>query len=84
MLMYHVTFGQKVPKLNSRQVYCSRLYGIWKKEYRKVASSRPVYYLILELFGQRSQYKSIQFPLLKPSENVLLTETSYCSQHYFT
>ena len=23
-----VTFGQKVPKLNSRQVYCSRLYGI--------------------------------------------------------
>ena len=23
-----LTFGQKVPKLNSRPVYCSRLYGI--------------------------------------------------------
>ena len=37
--------------------------------YRKVASSRPVYYSILELFGQMSQYKSIKFPLHKPSEN---------------
>ena len=27
-------------------------------EYRKVASSRPVYYSILELFGQRSHYIS--------------------------
>ena len=26
-----VTFGQKVSKLNSRPVYCSRLYGIYKK-----------------------------------------------------
>ena len=39
-------------------------------KYRKVASSRPVYYSILELFGQRSQYISIKFPLYKPSENL--------------
>ena len=26
-----MTFGQKVSKLNSRPVYCSRLYGIYKK-----------------------------------------------------
>ena len=26
-----MTFGQKVPKLNSRPVYCSRLYGMWEK-----------------------------------------------------
>ena len=25
------TFGKKVPKLNSRPVYCSRLYGTYKK-----------------------------------------------------
>ena len=31
--------------------------------YRKVASSRPVYYSILNSFGQRSQYISIKFPL---------------------
>ena len=37
--------------------------------YRRVASSRPVYYTILELFGQRSQYISMKFPLHKPSEN---------------
>ena len=50
--------------------------------YHKVASSRPVYNSILELFGQRSQYISIKFPLHKPSENVLLTETDYCSRLY--
>ena len=38
--------------------------------YRKVESSRPVYYSILELFSQRSQYISIKFPLHKPSENL--------------
>ena len=37
--------------------------------YRKVASSRPVYYSILNSFGQRSQYISIKFPLYKQSEN---------------
>ena len=37
--------------------------------YRKVASSRPVYYSILELYGQRSQYISIKFLLHKSSEN---------------
>ena len=26
--MYFMTFGQNGPKLNSRPVYCSRLYGI--------------------------------------------------------
>ena len=38
-------------------------------EYRKVASSRPVYNLILDPFGQRLQYVSIKFPLHKQSEN---------------
>ena len=33
--------------------------------YRKVPSSRPVYYSILETFDQRSQYISIKFPLHK-------------------
>ena len=35
----------------------------------KVVSSRQVYYLILDTFGQRSQYISIKFPLHKWSEN---------------
>ena len=38
--------------------------------YCKVAISRPVYYSILNSFGQRSQYISIKFPLHKPSENL--------------
>ena len=38
--------------------------------YRKVASSRLVYYSILELFGQRSRYISIKFPLYKPFGNL--------------
>ena len=37
--------------------------------YRKVASSRPVYYSILDSLDQRSQYISIKFPLHKHSEN---------------
>ena len=37
--------------------------------YHKVSSSRPVYYLIVNSFGQRSQYISIKFPLHKQSEN---------------
>ena len=37
--------------------------------YCKVSSSRPVYYSILDTFGQRSRYKSIKFPLHKESEN---------------
>ena len=45
--------------------------------YHKVASSRPVYYSILEPFGQRSHCTSIKFPLHKPSE-----ETYYCSRLY--
>ena len=53
--------------------------------YRKVGSTRPVYYSILNSFGQRSQYISIKFPLHKQSWkslNVLLTETVYCSRLY--
>ena len=37
--------------------------------YHKVASSRPVYYSILDSLGQRSQYIIIKFPLHKQSEN---------------
>ena len=36
--------------------------------YPKVASSRPVYYSILDSFGQRSQYISIKFRLHKHCE----------------
>ena len=50
--------------------------------YRKVASSRPVYYSILDSFGQRSQYIRIKFPLHKQSRDVLLTKTGYCSRLY--
>ena len=50
------------------------VFGCWPIEhmtYRKVSSSRPVYlYSILELFGQSSQYISIEFPLHTPSENL--------------
>ena len=53
-----------------------------KRLYRKVASSRLVYYSILQFFGQRSHYISIKFSLHKPSENLLLTETGYCSRLY--
>ena len=38
--------------------------------YRKVARSRPVYYSMLNYFGERSQYISINFPLHKQSENL--------------
>ena len=30
-----MTFGQKVPKLSSRPVYCSRLYGIYQSKLEK-------------------------------------------------
>ena len=53
---------------------CVVLDKLWRLsltfEYHKVASSRPVYYLILELLEQRSQYISIKFPLHKPTENL--------------
>ena len=38
--------------------------------YRIVASSRPVYYSILDPLGKRSQNISIKFPLHKQSENM--------------
>ena len=44
-----------------------------KIKYRKVASSRPVYYSILKPFGQRSHYISIKFPLHKQSENFMVS-----------
>ena len=40
--------------------------------YRKVASSRQVYYSILDFFVQSSEYISIKFPLHKRSENALV------------
>ena len=51
--------------------------------YHKVASSRPVYYSILEHLGKRSHYISIKFPLHKPSgsatkqESILLATLQY-------
>ena len=52
-------FGSQI-----QSIYCKLL-----QIYCKVVSSRPVYYSILETFGQRSQYISIKFPLHKQSEN---------------
>ena len=48
------------------QTFCDNFVFL---EYRKVASSRLVYYSILNSFAQRSQYISIKFPLHKQSEN---------------
>ena len=42
-----------------------------KLKYHKVASSRPVYYSILELYGQKSQYISIKFPLPKAATHLV-------------
>ena len=62
--------GSAVWRWGLDRMYC---YGvemsIWHCIYRKVASSRLVYYSILNSFGQRSQYISIKFPLHKQSEN---------------
>ena len=40
-----------------------------KQYYHKVACSKPVYFSILNSFGQRSQYISIKFPHYKQYEN---------------
>ena len=45
-----------------REYHPDRSYMV---SYRKVASSRPIYYSILDSLGQRSQYISIKFPLHK-------------------
>ena len=50
--------------------------------YRKVEGSRPVYYSVLDHFGQRSQYISIKIFLHKESFDVLLTKTVYCLRLY--
>ena len=66
----HITF--QLPKLENG---CSKFpQKALASAYCDVASSTLVYYSILELFGQISLYK--------PSENVLLTETYFCSQLY--
>ena len=45
--------------------------------YHTVASSRLIYYSILDHYVQRSQNISIKIPLHKQSENLLLTDTVY-------
>ena len=50
-----------------REVFGSGLYNY--TIYGKVASSRLVYYLIMDHFVQRSQYISIKFPAYQQSEN---------------
>ena len=51
--------------------------------YCNVASSRLVYYSILNYLGQRSQNISIKYPLINILKMlVLLTKTVYCSQLY--
>ena len=64
-----------------------------KRTYCKVGSSRPVYYSISERFGQRSQYISIQFLLLKilkcaatNQDNLLPATLRYvkCTSHLHT
>ena len=53
-------------------------------KYHKVASSRLVYYSILELLGQKSQYTRTKLFLQKfwKSLGVLPSETVYCSRLY--
>ena len=50
--------------------------------YWKAASSRLVYYSLLDHFVQRSQYISMKIPLHKQFVGLLLTETAYCSRLY--
>ena len=59
-------------EINSEvEAFSHRLYvNIYFLNYRKVTSSRPVYYSILNSLGQRSQCISIKFPLLKQPKNV--------------
>ena len=47
--------------LKKSTIVALKLY--YSLEYLKVTSSRLVYYSILELFGQMSQYICIKFPL---------------------
>ena len=60
-----ITYSFEINDIKSKRL--SFLIGT---DYRKVTSSRPVYYSSLELFCQRSQYISIKFSLHKPSENL--------------
>ena len=53
------------------------LEGSTNHAYRKVASSRPVYYSISDSLGQRTQYISVKFPLHKQSENTARDFTVY-------
>ena len=54
------------------QDFCIAFALALARSYPKVTSSRLVYYSILELFGQGSQYICIKFHLHKPSENPLV------------
>ena len=71
------TSGDK--NINSIVEYCAFENDfdiVSSNKYRKVASSRPVYYSILELLGQRSQYIRVKFALHKPSENPWVCQDS--------
>ena len=65
---------QNIQDSQSIQVSAFSLFAVTKiyykilNRYPKVASSRPVYYSILDSFGQRSQYISIKFRLHKQCE----------------
>ena len=48
----------------------SELPLFYRTVYHKVASIRSVYYSILDLLGQRSQYIRVKFPFNKLSENL--------------
>ena len=52
--------------LSIKRSHCIRRPSI--SVYRKIASSRPVYYSILNSIGQRSQYIIIKYPLHKQSK----------------
>ena len=78
-LVNSMTFSQcRVPNkpytlcLLTFRLYSSFIVCLLKHDsiYRKIVSSRPVYYSILETFGQRSQYKRIEFPLYKHSSRL--------------
>ena len=65
-----INTSNQMPTLGINRFFSGTYFHLSRKiDYRKVASSRPVYYSILNSFGQRSQYVNIKLPLHKQSEN---------------
>ena len=85
----HILRVLSFQKINKPTIYAHFIYCLWdfyfdRKTLGKFCpkiniSSRPVYFSILELFGQRSKYISIKFPLHAPSEKPYMCYYSHDS-----